>query len=229
MFDHQPALRRGAAAVLTCAALLGAGTASAKIFTTSASVQDFRFDQDRVLYTTPSLDQVSWELTESNQIVMTSIDEAELRTGLGNDGEVVGTLNLGGGMGPDGYQGQYEYTMFGSLPPAEQTSIVELVSGALDAMQSAPNEQSLAFLFSGGPATGSAGTLYQSVGIFAVVYGISDMDWLAQYVRGGGQSPLAFTTASVDGPDNLPAAPLPATPLLLLAGLLGLRLAQRRR
>ncbi|MCG6940768.1 MAG: hypothetical protein LJE69_05910, partial [Thiohalocapsa sp.] len=66
-------------AVLACVALFGAGGAAAEIFTTSASVQDFRFDElDHVLYTNPSLDQVSMELSADNRVVITSIDGADV-------------------------------------------------------------------------------------------------------------------------------------------------------
>lgn len=224
MLMKEPVLRRSAAAIFALFALVCAGGASAKIFTTSASVQDFRFDdQDLVLYTNPSLDQVTLELTADNQVVLTSIDGAEYSTEAG--GEVLGTLNLGGSSNGAGYSGSY--MIFGSLPSGETSSFGKLMTGTLDAMQSAPDGLSLAFLFLDGPATGSLGTHYQSVGIFARVAGLDEEDWIRQY--NSSASIMNLIAEPAPGQELVrPAAPIPATPLLLLAGLFGLRFVRRR-
>lgn len=228
MFDHPPVLKSGAMAMmLACGALIAAGNASAKVFQASATVPDFRFDPDReeVIYSTPALGQMTWEFTESNELVITSIDEAEVRNGLDEGSSVVGRLNLTGNRQGETYHGELQYTIFGTLTSSDAASTTELVTGSLDAMQSSSDDQSFTFLFSGGPATGSAGSLYQSVGIYAVVYGTSESDWLAQH----NSDPLQHTfSAQRDDPSGAGAAPLPATPLLLLAGLAGLRWVRRQ-
>jgi hypothetical protein len=218
MFRRSPA---AISALLALAALVGAGSANALVFTTSASVQDFRFDaQDLVLYTNPSLDQIKLELTPNNEVILTSIEGAGFSRTEG--GEVVGTLNLGGSKSGTDFRGKY--TIFGSLTPSEQASTLERMEGTLDAMQSAPHGQSLAFLFVDGPATGILGTQYQSVGIYTHVAGLDVEDWLRQSsLITGSSARLMEPTASGQGLAGASNVSIPATPLLLLAGLLGLR------
>lgn len=222
MLTKEPVLRRSAAAVLALFALVGAGNAAAKIFTTSASVQDFRFDeQDLVLYTNPSLDQVSLELTPNNEVVLTSVRHAAVS--LTRGGDVVGSLNLGG-AGRGGNQG-WDYMMFGSLPPSEQSSTGKLVRGSLEAMQSAREGDSLSFLFVDSPATGLRGAQYLSIGIFAHVAGLDVEQWIRQHDSAASFMNLA---AEPSAPNPAQQIPTPTTPLLLLAGLLGLRYVRRR-
>jgi hypothetical protein len=226
MLMKEPVLRRSAAVVLALVALVGAGNATAKIFTTSATVQDFRFDpQGLVLYTNPSLDQVSLELTPDNQVVINSMRQAEFS--LSRGGNVVGSLNLGR-ADRDGKR-SWDYMIFGSLPPSDESSTGKLVRGSLDAMQSAPEGDSLSFLFVDGPTTGMLGGQYASIGIFAHVAGLDVEEWTrtAALERGSIMNLLAAEPANAPNPAQ--QVPLPTTPLLLLAGLLGLRYVRRRR
>lgn len=212
-------------AVLACVALFGAGGAAAEIFTTSASVQDFRFDElDHVLYTNPSLDQVSMELSADNRVVITSIDGADVSTDPGGN-DVVGKLQLTGTRVGDGYRGEY-YLHFGTMIDTETASTSYLMNGALDAMESGTDDDGLKFLFSG-PTTGAKGTEYQRFGLFAEVAGIGVEDWLNQYDASASTMNLV-ASADTDPDFSSPAAPIPATPLLLLTGLFGLRFARGR-
>jgi hypothetical protein len=221
-------LRRSPAAISALLALAGlvvAGSANALVFTTSASVQDFRFDaQDLVLYTNPSLDQIKLELTPNNEVILTSIEGAGFSRTEG--GTVLGTLNLGGSKSGEDFRGKY--TIFGSLTPSEQASTLERMEGTLDAMQSAPHGQSLAFLFVDGPATGSLGAEYHSIGIYAQIAGLDVEDSARQASLMRGSIIPLTEPASAQGLARASAISIPATPLLLLAGLLGLRLARRR-
>ncbi|WP_462328271.1 hypothetical protein [Thiohalocapsa halophila] len=229
MLDDKPGLKWGATVLGVLVALFGAGVATAKPFTTSDSVKDFRMDQGKILYTTPSLDQVSWQLTERNQVVM--IEQAELRTGLSSNSDVAGSLNLKISRGDKGSRGRY--MIFGSRDSGDRESTSRLMTGALEAMQSASDEESLAFMFTGRPTTGSDGITYQSIGIYASVYGISDQDFLPHYnsqplsIPLGAQRPTGRRDRQAA---NAPAgeAPLPATPLLVIAGLVGLGILRRR-
>jgi len=238
MLDGKPGLTRGAAVPLALVGLIGAGVASAKPFTTSDSVKDFRMDQDKILYTTPSLDQVlwqltedqgSWQLTERNQVVI--IEQAEVRTGSSKDSDIAGTPSLKISLWDKGYRGRY--MIFGSRDSGDSESTSRLMTGALEAMQSAGDEASLAFMFTGRPTTGSDGITYQSIGIYASVYGISDQDFLAHYNRQPLSIPLGAPSSRgrMDREATNASAgetPLPATPLLVIAGLVGLGILRRR-
>ncbi|MBK1630983.1 hypothetical protein CKO31_09570 [Thiohalocapsa halophila] len=227
MLDDKPGLKWSATVLVVLVALFGAGVATAKPFTTSDSVKDFRMDQGKILYTTPSLDQVSWQLTERNQVVM--IEQAELRTGLSSDSAVAGSLNLKISRGDKGSRGRY--MIFGSRDSGDSESTSRLMTGALEAMQSASDEESLAFMFTGRPTTGSDGITYQSIGIYASVYGINEQDFLAHYNSQPLSIPLGAQSSRMDRQAaNAPAgeAPLPATPLLVIAGLVGLGILRRR-
>lgn len=224
MLDDKPGLTRGAAVLLAFVALIGAGVASAKPFTTSDSVKDFRVDQDKILYTTPSLDQVTWDLTERNQVVI--IEKAELRTGPSQDSDIAGTLNLKISLWDKGSRGRY--MIFGSRDSGDSESTTRLMSGTLEAMQSASDEESLAFMFTGRPTTGSDGIAYQSIGIYASVYGMKDRDFL-RHINRQSLSSTGPTQASASGLSGSSGEmPLPATPLLIIAGLVGLGILRRR-
>jgi hypothetical protein len=228
MFKTDPVTRLGAAAVFACVALVGPGDADAKIFSTGDSVQDFRFHQGRVLYTNPSLDQVTLELTPDNRVVLTSIDVegAALRSAPDGRGNIVGTLDLRGGVGNDGsFAGNF--MIFGSRPSDNQSSTRALVSGTFDAMQADDDDQSLGFLFGNALATGQMGTQLRDIGIYALVAGLSEQEWIERYSDQSGLQGLM--SASNEDPASPQAVPLPATPLLLLAGLVGLGFLRHRR
>ncbi len=226
MFGKRPVFSCGAAVVLACFALFGAGSASAKIFRTSASVQDFRFDGlGDVLYSNPSLDQVSMTLSEDNQVVLTAVGNAAVSTdpeGVDRVGKLQLTLDEDGGRSQPRY-----YLQFGSLLDQSSASTGYLVNGVMDAMESGRDQEGgLMFLFAG-EVTGVRGTEYQRYGLYSDVAGVDDVQWISQHDASASALNLVVRVASE--PDLAsPAAPIPATSVLLLAGLIGLRLARRR-
>ena len=227
MFRKRPVWSCSAARVVVCAALLGAGDAAANMFSTSDSLRDFVFNNlGDVVYSNPALDQVSLELSANNEVLITSVNNADLSTDP-NGGDVVGKLKLTRDEDEDGDRA--EYYLFGSLPDPDKESTGYLVTGTMDAMQSGSENQGLSYLFSG-RVTAIEGVKYQQFGLFAEPFAIDEVLWATQYDPSASALNLYLKVTSANDLSDTAGSemPVPATPFLLLAGLIGLRLARRR-
>jgi hypothetical protein len=121
--------------------------------------------------------------------------------------------------------------IFGSLPPVDDLDQATLMAGTLDAMQVDEHAGSLDFLFSGTGTTGTLAQQYQSIGIYAHVAGLDDIEWVRGYMDQPGSiiGTLGDPSMPEQGtPSPTAAIPAPATALLILAGLFGLGYGQRR-
>jgi hypothetical protein len=226
---YQTSHRRSLACALAVLAAACAGEAFAGMFATEAAVGDFTFERGQVVYTLPSV--------------------AELQRGLASD-SVLGPSAVGGssstdlarfnprlrvGPSPDDSQrpGAGGVMTFGSIPPAEDSDTLELMKGVLDSMQIDGGDDSLAFLVPDSSATGALANEFRSFGLYSVVSGLDVVDWLGQHSSAGSVSDLTFSQlereAAGQGAGGTSAIPSPATPLLMLAGLLSLRFLGRRR
>lgn len=237
MLSDNPVFRCGAAGVTALIALVYAGGAAAGMFTTAATLSDFNIDwsEDTVIYVTPSLDQVKLRVDDAdNKVVLTSVDGASAKTE-GKNGGWSGSLTLMGERGVRGaksYDGSY--TTFGALQ--EFQSVGEGVEMTLDAMESTGGDPAgdsgfpswLGFLLSG-PTTGVHANDLRVYGVYVYVAGLNEEHWarLLQSDKTGNLLDLA-RAAPVAGGDNRAEMPTPATPLLLLAGMIGWRIMRRR-
>jgi hypothetical protein len=215
---------RGSAAIVAILALVCAGNASANMFSASESMSDFRFRNGRVVYTDPDLRDAKLEFADNGVIL--SSTEAGIEGG-NRPGEVIGRLNLGGKGARNGnFPGQY--TSFGSRQSASESSTTRLIEDTLDTVQPDGAEQSLGFLTMNTLTTGDLGTKLLSEGMYATVAGLTEQEAMMQRKLGK----AAFPVNAPDDPDGVSssasAVPIPATPLLLLAALVGLRFSRPR-
>jgi hypothetical protein len=233
MFSNYPVFRCGAAGVVALLALVYAGGAAAGMFTTANSLADFNIDwsEDRVIYASPSLDQVALEIRETdNKVVLTSVDAAPVQTwtdGGGWHGQV--TLAAAGGQGT----GDGSYLAFGALQEFGTTG--EGVEMTLDAMESAGGDATgvagypswLGFLLTG-PSTGAYANDLRAYGVYVHVAGLTEEYWARLLESGSVTNLLEAPGARLASAEYGAEMPTPATPLLLLAGVVGWRMMRRR-
>jgi hypothetical protein len=237
MVSNNPVIRCGAAGVVAVIALVFAGGAAAGMFTTAATLSDFNIDwsEDTVIYVTPSLDQVVFEINEAdNQVVLTSVDGAAAEVDRQRGGWA-GTLKHrgeAGSTGPNSYDGNY--TTFGALQ--EFQSVGEGVEMTLDAMEPAGGDRLgasgypswLGFLLSG-PSTGAHANDLRVYGVYVHVAGLTEDYWARLLQSDSAGSFLEVrSSAMAAGGENRAEMPTPATPLLLLAGMVGWRMMRHR-
>jgi len=149
--------------------------AEAGMFATEASLADFTFAGGRVVYTTPSLDDASLELTSENAVQI-RMPDAGANTGVfDSESGFTAQLNLGAKLiGAASSAGKF--MIFGSIPSAADAETSDLTNGTFNAMQVDSNDESLDFLLDDKAVTGSLARKYQSIGIYARVGGIDDVD-----------------------------------------------------
>ena len=219
--------RHYAAVVLSL--LAGASPAGAGMFATEATLADFTFADGRVVYAIPSLDDASLELTSENAVQIRMPDTGANSGAFDPEAGFTAQLNLGAkliGAAPSAGK----FMIFGSIPSAMDADTSELTSGTFDAMQVDSNDESLGFLLDDKAVIGRLARKYQSIGIYARVGGIDDVEWIRQY-----DSSASIMNLATDGSDaggvgemSAPATPVPATALLILLGLCGLRYCRPR-
>lgn len=217
--------RHYAAGVLSLLATAAASPASAGMFATEATLADFTFADGRVVYTVPSLDSASLELTAENAVRLRRPDADAGAGAFDPESGFTAQLNLGAsvlGTAPSTSQ----FMLFGSIPRAADSDIGDLTNGTFDAMQVNSKDESLGFLLDDRTVTGRLARKYQSIGIYARIGGIDDIEWIRQYDSSASIMNLAADGAADDAP---PAPPMsvPATALLILSGLFGLRYCRR--
>jgi hypothetical protein len=235
MMIHDPVFRCGAAGLAALLALVCAGGATAGMFTTASAMPNFNIDLDenRVIYDGPALEDVQLVINESNnQVVLTSADSAAVKIwGEGSDGNWAAKVTLKGAPGangPNSYDGSY--VTFGTLQEFQSTS--EAVDMTLSALgyASAPSSSAahpnwIGLLLSG-PSTGSQANNLLAYGLYVYFAGLNEEHGAQRHQRGS-RSNLPdsdiSTVASVS-----PEVPTPATPLLLMAGMIGWRIMRRR-
>jgi len=221
--------RHYAAGLLTLLAWAVASPAGAGMFATEATLADFTFADGRVVYTTPSLGNALLELTAENAVQLRAPDTDSNTGAFDPRSGFIAQLNLGSrliGAAP----AAGKFMLFGSIPPAADAEISDLTSGTFDAMQVDSNDGSLDFLLDDKAVTGGLARKYQSIGIYARVGGIDDVDWIRQYDSSASIMNLATDGTGVGGVGEMsaPATPVPATALLILSGLFALRYCRPR-
>lgn len=232
MDSQSSSLRRSAAGLLLLLAVVGAGPATATIIPTAGTIKDFTFVEGEVNYDIPLIADMGLVLSSGNDIELT-VRGADGNTGVfepasGFTAKLSWRANLDRNI--PGFVGG-EFMVFGSLPSAEDSDRATLMAGTLDAMQADGDSGSLAFLFSGQTTTGTLAQQYQSIGIYAHVAGLDDVVWARGYMDQPGSIVGTLGDASMgrqNAPSPTAAIPVPATPLLILAGLFGLGYRQRR-
>lgn len=219
--------RHYAAGVLSLLAA-AASPAGAGMFATEATLADFAFDHGRVVYAIPSLDDARLELTSENAVRIRMPDAGANSGAFDPEAGFTAQLNLGArliGAAPSAGK----FMIFGSIPSAADVATSDLTDGTFDAMQVDSNDESLGFLLDDKAVTGRLARKYQSIGIYARIGGIDDVDWIRQYDSSASIMNLATDgmEADADGELSAPATPVPATALLILSGLFVLRYGRR--
>jgi hypothetical protein len=216
-------LSRGVVMLLACIALTGAGNGVAKTMPTT--LPDFSFtDAGEVVYSPPSLDKITVRVDDNEVVITPTTDEDLYNKPIDSGG--TGSLNLGADLNGNSRDGLY--LIFGARQPTEGTSTVEVVEGTLDAFKSNVDKDPLLYIFSGVAATGAEGVQYQSVGIFAWVAGLDDESWIRQHDAAQGSYTQLLSGGTLSEPTDRNETPIPATPFLILSGLLGLGWLRRR-
>jgi hypothetical protein len=216
-------LSRGVVMLLACIALTGAGNGVAKTMPTT--LPDFSFtDAGEVVYSPPSLDKITVRVDDNEVVITPTTDEDLYNKPIDSGG--TGNLNLGSDLNGNSRDGLY--LIFGARQPTEGTSTVEVVEGTLDAFKSNVDKDPLLYIFSGVAATGAEGVQYQSVGIFAWVAGLDDESWIRQHDAAQGSYTQLLSGGPLSEPTDRNETPIPATPFLILSGLLGLGWLRRR-
>jgi hypothetical protein len=236
MMIHDPVFRYGAAGVAALAALVCAGGAAAGMFTTADSIADFNIDwaEDKIIYAAPRLDQVELRISGiDNTVVLASVDRAVAKLwSEDSDTDWTARLTLSGaraGSQPTAYKGSY--TTFGTLQEFDST--LDGVEMTLNAMESAGGDPTpaghptwLGFLLSG-PSTGSDANDLLAYGVYVYVAGLTEEYWSELQQSGSIPNLPEFATTQARTANDA-EMPTPATPLLLLAGMVGWRILHRR-
>jgi hypothetical protein len=168
-----------------------------------------------------------------NTVILTAVEGAEAQAGLAPYGWH-GTLTLRGEQVNKGLSSaDGGYVAFGTLQ--EFDTVGEGIEMTLNAMESAGGGPSgaggypswLGFLLTG-PSTGANGNDLRSYGVYVHVAGLTEEYWATLLESNPGGSLMASSAAAVAGAEYDAAMPTPATPLLLLAGMVGWRLMRLR-
>lgn len=203
MDSQYSSLRRSAAALLALLTVAGAGPVAAKMFVTAGAIPNFVFVGGDVYYDTPSVGEMEMVVSSENAVKL-MVRGADGGTGVFDAmSGFSAKLNLRANLDQDapGFLGG-DFTIFGSLPSAQDSDPPTLMAGTLDAMQVDGDSGSLDFLFSGKRTDGTSAQEYLSVGIYAQVAGLDDVDWMRAYVERSGSS-ANLGGLSVAGQDPL--------------------------
>jgi hypothetical protein len=217
MLMSQPVLKRRAALVFACAALIGTGSASAMMFDTAAAHEDFDVDpvNGEVRYSDPAPGGKVPMVTAQNEVVLVSEPPGNGTGGALQARDLSAQLDLKGAGGNSA-----DYAGFGALPAAAGTPTGELVLDSLAAMEEG-GAQRLAFLSEDRSLPGNVAIKYMKYGVYAAAAGVEHLE-----VDGSLMNLLGDDGAG-GRPETAPAAPIPATALLLLSGLFSWRMLRR--
>jgi hypothetical protein len=214
--------------------LLQVQAVSAGLITTEQALANFQFTGMAVDYdpappffsalaaspaSLPSLDPVS----EANKSYVPP-------TGL--EGSLRSPLFVDEGLGNFGKLSNVSFNLFGSVPPASSLSEIDLLKNALQSVRADHKSGgSVAFLAERDSVTGALANQYRSAGIFVLVNGVDEVDWINGFKDAEATAQLLSleddaTERARQG--RVPAVPLPGT-LILLAGGLPLLWRVRRR
>lgn len=208
MTPTAPRARPPVGAWLAVCVLLPA-IAGAGMVPLSGAVPDFQFNGNAVDYDL-SLRHGRLTLNPENMLRFTvqagpgARDETPLRLRAGRRG---GELLAG------------QFNVFGSLTPARDEAVTGLVTASVAAMQAGEQGDLLGFMLVGKPATGTLAQQFRNLGVYTSVAGVPDEDYWAAHDGGGSLMSLRPAGGVIEVPAGSVQTPLPATPLLLAAGL----------
>jgi hypothetical protein len=205
--------------------LLQVQAVSAGLFTTELALTNFRFtgavvdyDPDPRLFSLRADDSTSLDGSDPVSGSTTSYDAND------PDDSLDGRLHIDEKLDSLSNLRNPSFTLFGSLPPAASLSETDLLNGSLKALRADnKNAGSLAFLMDDNSVTGSLASLYRSAGVFVLVDGLDEVNW----INGFKDAPatrrllsLEDTESGGTGPrGDMLAIPLPGTLILLAGGL----------
>ena len=214
--------------------LLQVQAVSAGLFTTEQALANFQFtgiavnyDPAPPFFSAPAAGPASFTsldpVSEANKSYVPP-------TGL--DGSLSAPLYIDEGLDNFGKLSNLSFTLFGSVPPASSLSEVDLLKNALQSVRADHKSGgSVAFLAERDSVTGPLANQYRSAGIFVLVNGVDEVDWINGFKDAEATAQLLSleddaTERARQG--RVPAVPLPGT-LILLAGGLPLLWRVRRR
>lgn len=190
------------------ALLLQVQAVSAGLFTTEQALGNFTFTGDRLDYH-PSPQGLSLHAPDS-----ASLDGGDPDPDLSG-----GAFHIEDRTDSFGKLTDLSVTLFGSLPPADSYSELDLLKTSLESLRGDhEGTGSLAFLAEGDAVTGSLANRYRSAGVFVLVDGVDQINWVNGFED-------AVTTAQLLGLEDGVGIkgevqiPLPGTLVLLLGGL----------
>jgi len=159
----QPRALAGSLATLL---LLQVQTVSAGLFTTERTVANFRFNGTALDYDpSPRLVRASDPVSGSS-----SASDAN------------GPLHIDEGLDNFGNLKNVSFNLFGSVPPAASLPEIDLIKDSLKALR-ADNKGagSVAFLAERDTVTGSLANQYRSAGVFVLLNGVDEVNWINGY------------------------------------------------
>lgn len=225
MTNRRPDLHKTLAAALTIFALVLVDDAFAGML--SMAVDDFVFKNGAIDYS-PTLDRVTLESSDLSGARQTTLGAGTPAIGLAE--EPTTELKLRADTaGSDLLQGRFN--IFGSLNSAAEASVPALIEESFDAMQTRRVSDDFGFLFVGGSHPGDVALRLLKVGLYTHVSGSPPEESLRVFEA----SRLDVNLSSVDKmfaserrvmDDPIP---VPATPLLLMLGMLSLLGLHRRQ
>ena len=225
MINRRPYLRNMLAAALSLSALGVVDNAFAGML--SMAVDDFVFKNGAIDYS-PTLERVTLESSD-----LSGARQTTLGTGMPASGpvdELTNELKLRADTGGSELL-HGRFNIFGSLNSAAEASVPELIEESFDAMQTRRVSDDFGFLFVGSSHPGDVALRLLKVGLYTHVSGSPPEESLRVFEA----SRLDVNLSSVD---KMFASerrvmdepiPVPATPLLLMLGVLSLLGLHRRQ
>jgi hypothetical protein len=220
--------RRGSAFLLLLAVALTGGQAWAGMLPMADSIADFMFEDGELSYT-PTLEQDHLRLTADNSVLLSPGDGTDRAAddGAGVEAQLRLRANVRNGELING-----SFNIFGSMTPAADSDLRNLIDGTLHAMEVSRNGDAFDFMFVGKPLNGNLGLKYRKVGLYVRVAGIDEVAWTRGFDSSASMMNLisgdAAALADAAGDPNQSAVPAPATGLLLALGALPLLVSRRR-